>query len=161
MGRCLDFCRCTPESREVEETPWVPSWSEILLEAARRSVEVGLTSRRRRPSTTLALLCRATRMLGSDRTCLWVFSGAVERDDGRGGLRRSLRNEPMLLSSHRKATVIALLFSCSVTLTRSIALLFSHTSGFGRSRRTHAERYKNRFTGQICTPETVDSEITP
>jgi len=68
VKRCMDFCRCKPESREVEETSWVPSRSETLAEATWRSFEVELASCQRRPSTTPVLVCHATRMLGSDRT---------------------------------------------------------------------------------------------
>ena len=160
MERCLAFRRWEPESKEVEERPWVPSWT--LVEAARRRVEVGLVSCRRWPSTALVLLCRAILILGSDRTCLWVFPAAtVERRCGGGSLRRSFRKVPILRSNHRKATVMALLLSCSVTFTRSIAFRFSQASALGRSRRTHAERYKNRFTSQIRTPEMADSGIIP
>jgi len=161
LERCVDFCRCDPKSREVEETPWAPSWGGILGEAAWRSVEVGLGSCRCRPSTTLVLSCPATRMLGSDRTRLWVFTGVADRGEGEGSWWRSFRRVVMLRSSHRNATVVALLFSCSVTSTRSIVLRFNQASGFGRSRRTHAERYKNHSTGQIRTPETVGSGIVP
>lgn len=162
MERRLVFCRCEPESKEVEDTPWVPNCCGALEELARRSVEVGLALGRRRSSTAVVLLCRTMRMLGSDRICLWVFfCAAAERDCGGGGLRRSFRKVPILRSSHRKARVMALLLSCSVTSTRSIALCFNQASGLGRSRRTHAERYENRFTSQIRTPETMESEIVP
>ena len=68
VGRCMDFCRCKPGSGEVEEMPWVLSRSETLVEATWRSVEVELASCRCLPSTTMVLVCHATRMLGSDRT---------------------------------------------------------------------------------------------
>ena len=47
-----------------------------------------------------------------------VPATAPEWAGGGGILLRSLRKVPVLRSSRRKATVIALLFSCSVTSTR-------------------------------------------